>query len=1637
MAYVNVAEWKPDQVTDWLKGLDAVVVPHIHSFQNKQINGQQLLNISPDDLEILGVYKLGHQELILEAVEHLRNFHYELDRETLQLLALRVSCLAHSLYNDLRRNHSNSHLVSTQTLSDVAHIVMAVKPLVCWLDRPPFNGHLEYKQLKPELLAWSLEMATSGQRDRFAEHPVEEIRNSSAKLAKLADSLIQDTKDPLLLQPASLDLATLKKRSSDDLGFYIVPSFHGIHEIGELKLNSAAHQCGKIEPGDEIVQINYQTVVGWQVKSVMALFEESPTEVLLTLKKRPRHTKVYGQIYMKPYRLPSKKKTHRSYTRWHDNVPSPRPELLTIPDFEMPIPKSVVSEAKVTVNETVITVGGGGGGGGVGGGRPSSSEEDEDEEEEGEGGLGGGQASPTSARIYLPKPRIPVQRRATITGASPISKTAPINLQQFWQELKLEREWRDATQPSREKSGVDESGAHAPLSPRRKYSSFDSLKAKPDLVSSCRPEAVFRRKRSTDSVYDDVFRTVENSPRNKSTDSDDVFRTPDSKKSSESDDVFDSKKLLEDVTDDDYRPTSLREKIEMFSKVSEVFVEADKARSLSAGGDKTPKPKVPARTFRLSPEKVAVVPQVTARTVKLDQETDDAKKERGRLDKSHSTPAYDFSADQQARPVTEIVGNRLFVPKLVRSDAEAQDPDEQKEDNVVITIDPPPITLPVAPLPPARTHIKAVEEKQVHGQIVETINQLHLLRLHDEADETSRLKEKDCDEDDLAKTERIGKLLETISTSLIEHRLKEDQGGADLSKTISQVCRDDLYAPSPSERVIPVPPRRILPDVTVTTADDRSNEIVTDYSSSTMERLPKSSHSSETVTDYSSSTMERLPKSSHSSETDTASLPPKMPERKPVTNIEFAVTAPATFPRHKTGDGRRPAAPPEPPPRPAPPRPTYHRTVTAAARSSVATRSPKALRKKNPLLAKMRNVSVADVSVGCECQGWLQQRCRKGSGQWNTGWFVIKGTTFYGFRTKEAQKAHCLISLPGFTVSQAEEVKSRKFALKVYHTGTIFYFAAENQDELTTWLDSFSMATVALDANSESILFSESEGEMSTVEETETESCFRGPKMKKLAGLLSGSPNSPQTSRSHHNLTENNSSKSDGQKKFGSLKKLGRSSRGSDTEQPQSQPQATDNLSLDRKYLRFLGKGQVRMVPTAQFRSYRRVAPPVPPPLHPHPQSSAASAAPPLHQSADSVLALESSSTPTEGVTQPGHIITASQHRPADMADYRIASLAKNRWCYPDDFYQQRSVVQDHDTTGFITLEALMLARQDEERRQASLLTPLHNNNINNANNNSNRLLSSHHHPFHHNNLQSTPNAAALQQHRTPPSQEHNNHNQNQNHHNQHTAAIVNNQTRRSFKNHNQVKFYANNNNAQPLLSPRSASSHRRENSSSSSTDDNKTGKKMSFTNCLYKHAVDTSARDYRDGSPEKFWIDSLRSSTDSRGKHHLKKAALYQPPPVAPLENSGLSDQSSHMRLAAFEMLLDQNQGSSTGGRRGSGGTANTPTPAARLKSLFTGKPNDHKTLLGSPRLHKAIFRNSSRGDSGGESLNSPPLSPPEEEADVIPLQKEDPSSSPPTPDYPGLEYPPVFEPGTYSLSDASTILRGRGGNRDPPSNR
>lgn len=157
--------------------------------------------------------------------------------------------------------------------------------------------------------------------------------------------------------------------------------------IIDIKYNSPAHVSGKIEDGDEIIQINYQTVVGWDFKRVLQQLEESPPDVLLTLKKRPRHTKIYGQIYMKPYRLPSKKRS-LPY-RFNENLPSPRIELMPSQNFPMLMPLPEKNNLSDTDSSSASSIS-----------IPAESIKTNDKD----------------LRLYLSKPRAVLQRRNTICG---------------------------------------------------------------------------------------------------------------------------------------------------------------------------------------------------------------------------------------------------------------------------------------------------------------------------------------------------------------------------------------------------------------------------------------------------------------------------------------------------------------------------------------------------------------------------------------------------------------------------------------------------------------------------------------------------------------------------------------------------------------------------------------------------------------------------------------------------------------------------------------------------------------------------------------------------------------------------------------------------------------------------------------------------------------------------------------------------------------------------------------------------------------------------------------------------------------------------------------------------------------------
>ncbi|CAH0556503.1 unnamed protein product [Brassicogethes aeneus] len=1035
MAYVNVKDWSVDQVTDWIKGLDNTILKYAASFLNNGVTGHQLLNLRAEDLEHLGVKTLGHQEIILEAVEHLRNFHYELDKENLQMLALRLSCTANSLFKGLLLLDDSAKLTN-QIMNDVHNIINAVKPLACWLDRSPFAGDKEYIENKEVLLKSSIEMATVALRDIFSKDPIRTIRQMCEQLSKRADYIIQVISDPMILQPASLDLATLKKKEQE-LGFFIMPCNHAIHQICDIKYGYPAHSCNKIENGDEIVQVNYQTVAGWHRKNVMILIQESPPEIVLTLKKRPRHTKVYGQIYMKPYRLPSRKRGGQNWFRWNDNLPSPR--LMPIHD----LPQLSISKLPLTVEpvdkETV-----------------SSSDS-----EPSDGSLDG------ESRMYPLKPRPILQRRNTITGVTPTSKRPYLPIE-YWELYKPNNSSTDA-------SSLDIIKMEESFLRDKSVSCNIGLDKRPTTVIGLGKRNTSFKKSSKDknkkkvnfeesNIYNKIKSKQEENKENSfinlpatnldleksisinsisSLQNENISFIDEGRELTDRTSMAMDSKVFEEVNNDmpnkEANSPSIKQIIRIFDNQNEEKSIAHKPKIAPRSNLNKP-PEVPKKPKPLVPPRIAIKPRV-------------------KLDKSHSTPAYDLTEEPNSENIlaeSSIILDKPIDVSPINEECAINIIRENIENNNFRELNPLPecsfsTNDDLPPKPPPRNI--DVQKPAYPADSPKPQNLLNLAK---------------------SQNPRLDNFLENQVFEFPEPKTNSTNTGIQQTGMLigKLVCDEKPQKYFESKKVAtPITKEKII-----------YNEINAP--------LPKNNLEVQKPLEEEKSNNQDLSKSFE----------------------------------------------------------TQKGSPTNSIVKIISTKS-KYLKKKNSLVAKRRKVSVNDLNP-CETQGFLYQRLRgKNSVHWNKRWFVLYGNSLYGFKSKEDHKAACLIFLSGYTVAVANEVKSRSHAFKVYHTGTVFYFSANDMESEQTWIELIKAATMQSDRtkSSDAALYSETD-------ESDTE--------KKVS------------------LNE----KIDPFKKFGSLKKF--SSKKSNEDQ-------SGSTSLDRKWffksnVSNSSKNSVP-VPTAQFRSYRKI----------------------------------------------------------------------------------------------------------------------------------------------------------------------------------------------------------------------------------------------------------------------------------------------------------------------------------------------------------------------------------------------------------------------------------------------------------------
>ncbi|XP_063040076.1 connector enhancer of kinase suppressor of ras 1 [Engraulis encrasicolus] len=286
-----ITSWSPKRVSEWLKGLEAPL--QRYPFSEWRVSGMDLLQMTSTELELLGVHKIGHQELILEAVEKLCALMYGLGGESLRGLTEKLRGVAHHLQKSIQGrwslrslDHSATKLPSNE-LQEVLDLITSAKGLFSLLNRYQFSQLSGFTASK-NIITLCRDLGTIVHKDIGTYEKEKDIISICRQLEAVCDDILSGSPDALLSHTTRLESVDLVPTApGDQLGIEIISTGCSNHYVTGTLTESPAEFCEKILAGDEVVQVNDQIVVGWSRKNLVKKLQENPNGVTLVLKKVP------------------------------------------------------------------------------------------------------------------------------------------------------------------------------------------------------------------------------------------------------------------------------------------------------------------------------------------------------------------------------------------------------------------------------------------------------------------------------------------------------------------------------------------------------------------------------------------------------------------------------------------------------------------------------------------------------------------------------------------------------------------------------------------------------------------------------------------------------------------------------------------------------------------------------------------------------------------------------------------------------------------------------------------------------------------------------------------------------------------------------------------------------------------------------------------------------------------------------------------------------------------------------------------------------------------------------------------------------------------------------------------------------
>lgn len=190
--------------------------------------------------------------------------------------------------------------LSSDIIKQTCQLAALYRKLITWLVRLPFTKMKKFELFRDDI-NFKMKSFLKIIRKKLNENQVDELRQMVVEIRQSLCEMLEyfdvncekeNGKVSVAFNYTYLEKIKLQKRTIDqELGVSLINLVDGVYTIAEIARESAADECIKLNVEDDIIAVNSQVVIGWDVYKINQILNnvfESFSPLFIILRKMPK-----------------------------------------------------------------------------------------------------------------------------------------------------------------------------------------------------------------------------------------------------------------------------------------------------------------------------------------------------------------------------------------------------------------------------------------------------------------------------------------------------------------------------------------------------------------------------------------------------------------------------------------------------------------------------------------------------------------------------------------------------------------------------------------------------------------------------------------------------------------------------------------------------------------------------------------------------------------------------------------------------------------------------------------------------------------------------------------------------------------------------------------------------------------------------------------------------------------------------------------------------------------------------------------------------------------------------------------------------------------------------------------------------